>query len=192
MTDAWQTYRRPPAWGDVMLGLVVVAWAGILAWQTSLIPSSPLYARVGPTIFPWIVVTMMAALGVALAVAGLRGGWPHDDELGEIDWTGGLWMLAGLIVNVVFIGGVNLELDLFGTQIPVVVPQLGFILAGTLQFVLTARAFESENPLRDLAIGFVLATLAYVGFDQLLGYRIGTGLVETWIQAAFGAFSRGG
>jgi putative tricarboxylic transport membrane protein len=176
----------------VCLGLIVVVFAGILAWQTMAIPSSPLYARVGPTLFPWVVVTLLAGLGVALAVQGLRGGWAHDEELGDLDFAGGAWMLAGLAANVLFIGGMDLSFTAFGTTVPLVVPQLGFILASTIQFVLTARAFESRKPLRDVSIGFALATVAYVGFDQLLGYRIGTGIVEQWIQAAAAALGRGG
>ena len=45
-------------------------------------------------------------------------------------------------------------------------------------FVCTARAFGSDQPIRDAAIGFALAVVAYVGFDRVLGYKIGSGIVE--------------
>ena len=54
----------------------------------------------------------------------------------------------------------------------------GFIIASTLLFVCTALAFGSRNVARDAAIGFALAFVAYVGFDRVLGYKIGSGLIE--------------
>jgi putative tricarboxylic transport membrane protein len=60
-------------------------------------------------------------------------------------------------------------------------PKLGFIISSTILFVCTARAFMSTQPVRDAAIGFTLAILAYVGFDRVLGYKIGSGLIEALI-----------
>lgn len=57
----------------------------------------------------------------------------------------------------------------------------GFIIASTVLFALTARAFGSRQGVRDAAIGFALATVAYIGFDRVLGYRIGSGLVERFL-----------
>jgi putative tricarboxylic transport membrane protein len=180
MADMPAATRRSPSPSDMALGVGVVALAGVLAWQASLIPASPLYARVGPTLFPWIIVTMLGLLGVALTWQGFTGGWPHDEEAGAFDRRGFLYMALGLLANLVFIDGMRVGVE------PAVVPfpKLGFILASTLQFTLTARAFESTKPVRDLLIGFAVAVVAYVGFDQVLGYRIGSGLVEDRIQAA--------
>jgi putative tricarboxylic transport membrane protein len=163
MATDWSKYRRPPALGDAAVGAGVVALAGVLAWAVLQIPASPLYARVGPTLFPWIAVCGLAMLGVALTVVGLRGGWEHEEAPGRIDLRGGLTFAAGLVLQVATIEFV------------------GFILATTLLFVMTARAFDSSRILRDAAIGFALSTCAYVGFDKVLGYRIGSGLVEQFI-----------
>jgi putative tricarboxylic transport membrane protein len=57
----------------------------------------------------------------------------------------------------------------------------GFILASATLFVCTARAFGSARPLRDAGIGFAVALIAYIGFDRLLGYQIGDGLIENLI-----------
>ena len=166
MADMTAASRRPPSPSDMAIGLGVVALAGVLAWQASEIPASPLYARVGPTLFPWIIVTMMGLLGLALTWQGFAGGWPHDEEAGAFDPRGFFYMALGIEPAIVPF------------------PKLGFVLASTLQFTLTARAFESTKPVRDVLIGFTVAVLAYIGFDQVLGYRIGSGLVEDWIQAA--------
>jgi putative tricarboxylic transport membrane protein len=45
-------------------------------------------------------------------------------------------------------------------------------------FVLIAYGFGSRRPLRDAAIGFVVALAAYFGFAKALGVNIGGGLFE--------------
>jgi putative tricarboxylic transport membrane protein len=151
-----------PVWGDVLLGLGVVILAAVVGWQTTLIPLNAVYAKVGPNVIPWIVTAMLGGLGLFLTIQGVMGGWPHEQE-GELEWASLGWLLAALLANVALIDFV------------------GFIIASTLMFTLTARAFKSTQPLRDAAIGFTLAVIAYVGFDRVLGYKIGEGLIERFI-----------
>jgi putative tricarboxylic transport membrane protein len=151
--------KTAPAWGDVLVGVGVLAIAGIVGWQTSVIPTSPIYARVGPTFFPWLVTAMLGVLGAILLVQGFRGGWEKEEQAG-FDLSGGAWCVAGLALNLALI------------------ETAGFIIASTVMFLCVARAFGSARPLRDAGIGFALAFVAYVGFDRLLGYRIGSGLIE--------------
>ena len=149
-----------PAWQETALGLGVLALAAVVAWQTTVIPENAIYARVGPKAFPWLTVVLLVVMGALLTVQGLSGGWEHDDT-GDTDWGSLGWLVAGLIVNVATIG------------------TLGFVIASTILFTCTARAFGSTQPLRDALIGFLMAAIAYVGFDRVLGYKIGSGLVET-------------
>jgi putative tricarboxylic transport membrane protein len=148
-----------PAWGDTAVGLAVLALAAVVAWQTLLIPHNAVYAQVGPTAIPWLAAAMLALLGALLTWRGVRGGWVHEEH-GAFDAWGLGWLLAGLVLNVALIG------------------TAGFIIASTVMFVCTATAFGSRSTLRDAGIGFALALVAYVGFDRLLGYKIGTGLIE--------------
>lgn len=156
------TPRSPTtAWPDTIVGLGVLALALVAAWSTSRVPEAAIYATVGPKVFPWITTVMLGGLGALLVVAGLRGGWSDSEEQGEIAWRRLGLLVAGLVVNAAAI------------------EQLGFIIASSLMFVLAARAFDSRTPLRDAATGFALAFVAYVGFDRVLGYRIGSGLIES-------------
>jgi putative tricarboxylic transport membrane protein len=149
--------------GDLGIALGVVVLGLIAAWQTTEIPQS-VYAAVGPRAFAWATSAMLVVMGLFLVKDALTGGWSHEtDDFGEVDWQGGLWLLAGLAVNVALI-------DI-----------LGFILASTLLFIFTARAFGSRHLVRDAIIGFLLAFIAYVGFDRVLGYKIGSGLIERLI-----------
>jgi putative tricarboxylic transport membrane protein len=148
-----------PAWGDTGVGVALLALAAVIAWQTTLIPTNAVYAQVGPKVIPWITTAMLAMLGALMTLQGLRGGWEHEQQ-GELNLRGLAWMLAGLVLNVALIG------------------VAGFIIASTLLFVCTALAFGSRNVLRDATIGFALALVSYVGFDRVLGYKIGSGLIE--------------
>ena len=149
--------------GDLAISLGVVAMGFIAAWQTTLIQTSA-YAQVGPRTFAWATSCMLIVMGLFLVKDAVAGGWSHEaEEFGEVDWRGGLWMVGGLIVNVALI------------------EYIGFILASTLLFIFTARAFGSLSLVRDTLIGLTLTVVAYVGFDRILGYKIGTGWIESLI-----------
>jgi putative tricarboxylic transport membrane protein len=146
----------------VAVGLGVCVLALVVAWQTTLIPDNAVYAKVGPKVIPWLASGMLGVLGVALTFQGWRGGWEHEDA-GALDYTSLGLIVLGLVLNVALID------------------MAGFIIASTVLFALTARAFGSRRSLRDAAIGFAMATIAYIGFDRVLGYRIGSGLIERFL-----------
>lgn len=147
------------AWQDSVVGLAVLALAAMVAWQTTLIPENAIYAKIGPKLFPWLTAGLLALMGALLTLAGLRGGWEHETE-DETDWVALEWLGFGLFLNVMLISSV------------------GFIIAGVLLFVCTARAFGSTQPVRDALIAAFLAVSAYVAFDRVLGYKIGSGIIE--------------
>ncbi|NJO36084.1 MAG: tripartite tricarboxylate transporter TctB family protein [Rhodospirillales bacterium] len=141
------------------MGIAILLLAAVVGWQTTLIPTNAIYAQVGPKVIPWIATAMLGVLGALLTLQGLRGGWGQEQH-GAFNPSGLAWLLLGLALNVTLIS------------------VTGFIIASTLLFVCTALAFGSRNVARDAAIGFTLALVSYVGFDRVLGYRIGSGLIE--------------
>jgi len=147
---------------DTWVGLAVLVFAGIVYYEAAQIPVSPLYARVGPAVFPYIVAAALAALGVALTIKGLRGGWSHEDpELTlKPDWRAVFWVALGLGINLATIA------------------DLGFTLASALMFACVSRCFGSNRPLADFGVGFALAAVAYLGFSVGLGINIGDGILE--------------
>jgi putative tricarboxylic transport membrane protein len=155
---------------DLGAALFVLALGGLAAWQAAVIPTSPVYAQVGPKAVPYLVAVGLLALGVALTAAALRGGW--SDEIEELQDAPpanlralGL-LLAGLLANLALIG------------------PFGFTIAATAQFALVAAAFGSRSHLRNLGIAFAVALGAYALFVKLLGVNIGAGVVEA---LAFGS-----
>jgi putative tricarboxylic transport membrane protein len=157
------TPPRPagPAWPETLIGLGLLAVAAVVWWQTGAIATSPMYAKVGPRIFPYITAVGLGVLAVAMLVAGLRGGWQTDEEREvPVDWRAVVFVGAGLLANVLLI-----------------VPA-GFTLASVVMFVLVAHGFGSRAPLRDGAIALVFALAAYFGFAKALGVNIGAGVIE--------------
>jgi putative tricarboxylic transport membrane protein len=153
--------RRSLAVPEALIGAGVLVFAGVVLWQILSIPVSPLYAKVGPTVFPYMTGAGLAVIGVLLVVDAARGGWQSAEEAEvDVDWRSLGFVVAGLVLNVALIG------------------PLGFTAASTVLFVLIAYGFGSRRLLRNALIGFAVALAAYFGFARALGVNIGGGLIE--------------
>jgi putative tricarboxylic transport membrane protein len=168
--DSGKAPRHPVP--DLLVGGFVVLLGALALWQTSIIPTSPIYAQVGPKAVPYVVGAGLLALGLGLLASALRGGWSHGlDEVQEApptNWRALGLLLAGLAANLVLIR------------------PFGFSIAATAQFVLVAAAFGSRRPLRDLVLALVLTLVVWFGFVELLGVNIGAGLLEGLVLRALG------
>jgi len=146
---------------ELAIGLATLALAGVVLWQTLAIPVSPMYSKVGPTIFPYITAFGLLVLSVLLIARAFMGGWqPEEEKEVALDWKAVGFVIAGLLANVALIG------------------PLGFTAASTILYVLVTYGFGSRKPLRDAGIGFVLSLLTYFGFAKALGVNIGAGIIE--------------
>ena len=151
---------------EFLIGLGLLACAAVVLWQTLSIPVSPLYSKVGPTVFPYMTTAGLVVLAVLLIVAASRGGWQPDEEKETpTDWKALAFVAAGLIANVLLI------------------QPLGFTAASVVMFVLVCFGFGSRHPLRDVLIALVLALAAYFGFARALGVNIGAGLIENLLDS---------
>jgi len=161
--------RLRPAVGETIIAVGVLVLAAVVLWQTAIIPVSPIYAKVGPTVVPFITALGLAVLGVLLLYSALTGGWQAEEEKGITpDRPALLWVVAGLALNVLLI------------------THAGFTIASIVLFVCVARGFGSKAILRDAAIGAAFALIAYFGFAQTLGINIGAGLVENALNSLIG------
>lgn len=154
---------------ELLIALGCLSFAGVVLWQTFAIPVSPMYAKVGPTVFPFMTAGGLAVLGASLLVQAVRGGWQPEEEASvPVDRRAVGFVAAGLLANVLLIG------------------PLGFTAASVLMFVLIAHGFGSRRPLRDASLGAALALAAYFGFAKALGVNIGAGLVENVLEGLIG------
>ncbi len=158
-----------PAVGETIIAAGVLVLAAVIFWQTAIIPVSPVYAKVGPTIVPYISAIGLAGLGLLLLYSALTGGWQPEEEK-EItpDRPALLWVVLGLALNVLLI------------------TYAGFTIASVALFVCVARGFGSKAILRDAGIGAAFALITYFGFAQTLSINIGAGILENALNSLFG------
>jgi putative tricarboxylic transport membrane protein len=148
--------------GEAWAALGVIALGAFLMFQTSRIEVSPGYARVGPSLFPWLISSALVLLGLALLREALTGRWTAADDAGERTPFKGValfWVAIGLVLFVVTI------------------TPLGFPIAAGLLFAGASRAFGSTRSVLDVAIGFVLGVVVFVGFNYGLGLSLPAGVL---------------
>lgn len=160
--------RSKVRFGELAVALGVLALAAVVYWQTQVIPISPIYAKVGPTVMPTIAAAGLGLLSLALIVSAVRGGWQSVEEREtRPDQMALLWVVAGLALNVLLID------------------RVGFTLASIVLFVCVTRGFGSRRILANAAIAAIFALIAYFGFAKTLGINIGGGLAEDAIEQGF-------
>jgi putative tricarboxylic transport membrane protein len=152
---------------DLGAAIIVLATGLVSAWQAAVIPTTPLYAQVGPKAIPYVIAAGLVVLGIGLVAAALRGGWSHDlEEVRQApptNWRALSLLLAGLLANIALI-----------------VP-FGFTVAATVQFTLVAAAFGSTAHARNVLIAFIVSLGAYALFVKALGVNIGAGVIEALV-----------
>ena len=149
-------HRARPWW----IGVATIAWGLVWLYGALSLPQAATYAVVGPGLFPAVIGGGLVLLGVLLFVAIARGERfePQDAEDADASrppsraafWT---TVVAGAV--------------------PVfVIRPLGFPVAATLAFALTARAFGSRRVVLDLGVGLVLGIACWALFSRLLGLSL--------------------
>lgn len=147
--------------GELLCSLGLLAIGVFVLVDSGNIPQGQNFSGVGPRAFPYLVGCGLGVCGALLAWRALAGGWrnmPEDQSAHAApDWRAFATISAGILLQMLLIGWA------------------GFILAGIVLFVLVARGFGSTRLLRDLVIGVVLVTLAYLTFTRLLSLSLPAG-----------------
>ena len=160
MSDVGSARRHA---GQIMVAVGVLAFGIALAYGTSLLPEATGYAKVGPRLMPTIVSGGLILLGLVLLKDALFGGFRGVDEseaaANPTDWRAIAWISAALIANGILM-----------------VPA-GFVLSGTLLFVLAARGFGNKAWVKNALIGLVIAAMTYAFFNYGLGLGLPRGIL---------------
>jgi putative tricarboxylic transport membrane protein len=147
----------------VIVSLIVLAIGAAVTWIAQTIPTGPGVAVIGPRSFPFGIGLILIACGLLLLLEASRTPWDceaTDPKTPALDLLPLGILGCGMIVNVLLI------------------KSAGFIIASTLMFAFTAKAFGARRIWLSLLIGFVLALVTYYGFARLLDLRIGGGFIE--------------
>ncbi len=155
-SDTAEARHDKPWW----LGLLVIAIGVFWVYGASLLPQTATYAKVGPGMFVMAAGFGLIGFGILLLVQIARGerfeAVGGEDVAVEqpADWTALLTAVLAAAIPLY-------TMDRFG-----------FVVSAGLMFALTTRAFGNRRLLLDLAIGLLVAGIAWYGFN-LLGVNLG-------------------
>ena len=149
--------------GQILVAVGVLVFGAALAYGTALLPEATGYAKVGPRLMPTIVAGGLILLGLVLLKEALFGGFRGVDEAeaaaNPTDWYAIAWISAGIILNGIL-------------MVPV-----GFVISGTLLFVLAARGFGNKAWVKNAIIGLIIAVITYAFFNYGLGLGLPRGIL---------------
>ncbi|MCY1158955.1 MAG: hypothetical protein MOP51_1979 [Citricoccus sp.] len=118
----------------------------------------------GPQFFPTLVAVAGLALAVIIAVGILRHpehaenhsgrSWRFHSDFQSLGWTVGGFLAFAVLL-----------------------PWLGWVLAGALLFWCVARGFGSRRPLFDVLMALFMSSIAYLAFSVALGLNLPSGIL---------------
>lgn len=132
------------------LGLILIGL--VIGYEAGTIKVGPLYAKVGPSAFLWFAAGLLILCGAFVAYKASAVSQSATSELKPP-----LIILAGIASSIFLM------------------EPAGFIPAALIIFVMTAYGLGSRQLLRDIIIGAVLTTAAYLIFSKGLGLRLPVG-----------------
>src|SRR5688572_18933438 len=160
--------------GPRLVALALLALAALLIVSALGIARGGGYSVIGPATIPLVVAVGLLVLS---AIFALRTTLLPDDDLAEqaaAEERATHWPTVGLTALAL----VAYALALDGFELgPLEVPGLGYLVATGLFLPLAARILGSRSPLRDVIAGFVIGTIIYFGFTELLGVRLPAGIL---------------
>ena len=143
-----------------VIALVLAAIAAVIIWQTSLMRVPPIQAKVGPTVFPYVIAVGLIVLSIGTAFSAFRGSFPARDK---INYRPVLWVVGGLLAQMLLIGWA------------------GFSIGSAVLFAFVAKGFGRGPLWMTLPIGFVLAFVIWFIFSRGLQLSLPAGPLERLI-----------
>lgn len=118
----------------------------------------------GPGFFPMLLAIAGLVLAALIAVGILRTPEHAENKSGRSwrfhsDFTSIAWAIGGFFAFAVLL------------------PWLGWILAGALVFWTMTRAFGSPRPLFDILVSLLMSSVVYLAFDVGLGLNLPSGIL---------------
>jgi putative tricarboxylic transport membrane protein len=164
----WQRWGEMAlAIGVLVIGIVVLVGTQDIAVRQGVV--------VSPRIIPNIIGIGLVAVAIWYAIDIIRsphratGGEDAEDVDPEAETD---WQVLGIIAVALVIYAAMME-------------YVGFILASTALYAISAFAMGSSRIVRNAAIGLALGTAIFLLFDGWLGVRLPTGWLEELVQLAY-------
>jgi putative tricarboxylic transport membrane protein len=147
--------------GPALVGVCVIAAAGVIAAEAIRLSSVPVYGGgMGPAVFPWAIAIGLGLLGLGNLAAALRG---RAAAAETVMLTPALWVVAGLAGQIILL------------------PYAGFSVATGVLFGLTARGFGRGPLWLTIPVGVVLSFVVYLIFVKGLQLSLPGGPIENLV-----------
>lgn len=160
MTSSEKRSRKA---GQLFISIGVVVLGVLIALGTLKLPAATGYSKVGPRLVPVIVSGGLILLGLVLLKEACAEGFRNvnEDEGASVPthWFAFIWISAAMLLN------------------GILMTRAGFVIAGVVMFVMTARGFGSVRWLPNTLIGIVIASVTYAFFNYGLGLTLPSGLL---------------
>lgn len=173
-TPAWRETLARYRWtdrflaGDAFQTFMRAEEARVEATLARLGTGTPASSPTAVGRYPVFVLTGLALTTALFALHLRRSRVPGVPSAGEVPGVRAPWR-AVILVSVAAV------IDLLLVDIT------GFIVASSLLFWLTARAFDPSHPIRDALVGAGFSTAAYVVFARLLQLPLPPGMLPGWL-----------
>lgn len=151
--------RRWRIGGEALFGLGLAALGVLIALDVQSLKVAPIYAKVGPKVFPLLIAGGLIVLGLLTAFFSARVKTATEETPQSELWPVVL-ISVGLLVQVFALKPV------------------GFILSALFLFLCVAAAFGGRRWFRLAAVGLTLAVIIHVGFTYGLDLALPLGILE--------------
>jgi putative tricarboxylic transport membrane protein len=160
MSSGEPNLSRRPDGAALVIAAVLAAIAAVIIWQTSQMRVPPVQAKVGPTVFPYVIAGGLLLLAVGTLVEALRGKFPARDRDNYVPI---LWIVGGLVAQLLLL------------------TTAGFAIATGVLFAFTAKAFGRGPLWQTIPIGIVFSFVVWFIFAKGLQLSLPAGPLERLI-----------
>jgi putative tricarboxylic transport membrane protein len=160
MSSGEPILSRRPDGAALVIAAVLAAIAAVIIWQTSQMRVPPVQAKVGPTVFPYVIAGGLLLLAVGTLVEALRGKFPARDRDNYVPI---LWIVGGLVAQLLLL------------------TTAGFAIATGVLFAFTAKAFGRGPLWQTIPIGIVFSFVVWFIFAKGLQLSLPAGPLERLI-----------
>ncbi|WP_240232296.1 tripartite tricarboxylate transporter TctB family protein [Devosia lacusdianchii] len=160
MSSGEPNLSRRPDGAALVIAAILAAIAVVIIWQTSQMRVPPIQARVGPTVFPYIIAGGLILLAIGTVVSALRNGFPARDNDNFVPI---FWILGGLVAQLLLL------------------TSAGFAIATGILFAFTAKGFGRGPLWQTIPLGIVFAFVVWFIFAKGLQLSLPSGPLERLI-----------
>jgi Tripartite tricarboxylate transporter TctB family. len=160
MSSGEPNLSRRPDGAALVIAVILAAIAAVIIWQTGQMRIPPVQARVGPTVFPYIIAAGLLVLAAATVVSALRGSFPARDNDNYVPI---FWIVGGLVAQLLLLS------------------VAGFAVATGVLFAFTAKGFGRGPLWKTIPVGIVFAFIVWFAFAKGLQLSLPSGPLERLI-----------